>query len=159
MKKSSIYVLVDADPANARMKVGHSVDPHLRQQTLEQSFDLEKSFRVERNKDEIRKIEQAIHDEYAEFRIPAAEIGDCVGKTEWFRIECFEDMKADIEKYIGKPMPIKPEMVTLTIKVPAYLHKRIKLSTIPTYSTVQDDILAILEAHYSEPVQGAFGMV
>lgn len=157
MRKEYIYFLVDADESKARFKIGRSIDPYGRQKALAQEIDLDKSWQIECNPDDVRWAEEQMHTDYARFRIPAEEIGSCCGMTEWFRIECLERLLVAVQhpdhaEYLGKPKRIEREMETLIIKVPADLKRTMKLATITPNSTLQSDVLWLLQTYYSGEV-------
>jgi hypothetical protein len=157
MKKSFIYFLVDADESNARFKLGQSIDPYRRHKSLSQSFNLDKSWQVECLSVSARDLEQEIHAIYSDYRIDPNEFGWVNGKTEWFKIECLNDILEKIrdEKHahlFGKLCKIERQTHQMVVQVPEYLHRRIRLTKIKNDSSMQEEMLAALEAYFSEEV-------
>lgn len=152
-EKSFIYFLVDADETLARFKIGHSVNPYLRQKTLRQEFDLDRSWQVECNAKEARELEQQMHKDYADCRIHAHEIGKTAGNTEWFHLKCLDELLQGVRdpahaEYLGVPMKISKGFKTVTLRVPVDIHLKMHVAALAKGGNMHKDLLSLLEAHY-----------
>jgi hypothetical protein len=124
-----LYFLVDRDKTKRRFKIGVSLNPCLRGKTLAQDLDLTNSFEMGyRTAKEAFRGERYLHSHFSEYRIDSNEIGLCDGKTEWFKLECYEDVLRLVRRGPCQ-IPLRPveeyQVVHLNLNLPSALYEAV----------------------------------
>lgn len=89
---SYLYLLVAADQSS--FKIGVSINPTQRMSDLPGDFDRQRSVQFKCDAQEVYKVEKTLHFLFRKHRTEKS-FGD--GYTEWFSIDCFNDVKNFIQ--------------------------------------------------------------
>lgn len=84
---SYLYLLVGSNGGG--FKIGVSVDPSQRMAALPQEFDIAKSFQIKFGVKNAYRVEKTLHFLFRKYHISKER---CDGYTEWFSMDCFEDV-------------------------------------------------------------------
>lgn len=150
MNISFVYFLVDADASCNRFKIGVSICPSLRHKQLSHTFDFEKSIQIGYDAKDVYKAEGFLHRYFRNYRINPDDVGACVGRTEWFDLDCFAEAVELVHMYESRtpPGPIDEiSFALLNVKIPRAVHRVFKTRAAEENRTIQEMILELM-THY-----------
>jgi hypothetical protein len=150
-----LYFLVDSDKTKHRFKIGVSLNPCLRGKTLAQALDLTNSFEMGyRTAKEAFRGERYLHSHFSEYRIDPSEIGACDGKTEWFRLDCYEKVLQLVRG--GRcQIPLRPveeyQIVHLNLDLPSALCEAVYAKANSEGKSIKEVVTSFLVTYSATP--------
>jgi hypothetical protein len=150
-----LYFLVDGDKTKHRFKIGVSLNPCLRGKALAQNLDLTNSYEMGyRTAKEAFRGERYLHNHFSKYRIDPGEIGACDGKTEWFRLECYEDVLQLVRRGLCQ-IPLRPveeyRVVHLNLDLPSALYEAVYAKVASEGKSIKEVVTSFLATYTATP--------
>jgi len=83
-----VYLMRDLD--HSRFKIGRSIDPLNRRKKFRTKIDVGSSMQISCSPVDVARVENLLHNWFADFRIDRELIDDDDGRTEWFYFSCWD---------------------------------------------------------------------